>query len=59
MKPTERQLRFIAEIEKTLKIRFEGKTKKQASDFIKANYNDFKKVPKVIDYERYMQGFRE
>lgn len=59
MEPTEKQLKFIAEIEKTLNIKFTGTTKKQASDFIKANYNEFRKAPKVLDYELYMQGFRE
>ena len=56
--PTEKQLNFIKEIEKVLRIKFSGKTKRQAIDFIKTNYAEFKRAPKPVDYHLYVLGFR-
>lgn len=42
MKPTEKQLAFIKSIEKTLNIKFDGKTKNEARQFISANVDNFK-----------------
>ena len=41
MEPTERQLRFIHEIEDVLGIRFEGATKKEASEWISKHISAF------------------
>jgi hypothetical protein len=41
MKPTEKQLNFIKSIEKTLHIKFDGKTKEEARQFISDNVDKF------------------
>ena len=42
MEPTERQLRFIHEIEEALGIRFDGAGKKEASEWIDEHISAFK-----------------
>lgn len=41
MEPTERQLRFIREIEDVLGITFDGATKKEASEWIDKHISAF------------------
>lgn len=41
MEPTERQIRFIREIEEVIGIRFEGATKKDASEWISEHISAF------------------
>lgn len=43
-KPTDKQLDFIDNIEKVLDISFTGETRKEASDFIAENIEEFKHI---------------
>lgn len=44
MKPTEKQLKFIKDIEKNVKEKFKGNTIKEASQYISRNIQEYKRI---------------
>lgn len=50
--PTERQLTLIAEIEQITGHPFEGDTKKEASQYIDENLDEFRLIQKVGESEK-------